>query len=602
MGLRLPAAGTLYQQLVETIDRSAELSELALLISYLGRCTGLLHKNKHSELISVVLRRCFRGHNDLTAAVEAFAVNSVSVNADLLASILHELVKHFVKFDLLAVTPPDAEKAAMRAVWGEEDGRTREEQVQAAQKACAVHRVTKRVLETFPTGTMAFLDQLKQAYPHHVRPIGEQRAFLSNILRVSTYQPQLLPEIWEIVVDRLIKLDVTVDPAKLEALNHCNSGALDITDEDELFGLEMEETSEEGMKMLESAGKLDAMMHIILQFWRDIMVDHTQSRESKDLMFKSLLNTFFPNQPSRHSKILTTFRSKYVQFLVFYACHFQNQYSKDFLQLLIVKIIDSSTADTLRHAAGSYLGSFLARAKYLKLANIELSLRLLVTWVLEYMDKECPYVTGPDPNHHSLFYNLVQGLFYVLCFRLPQLMGAENGKYDTFLRLELRLRDIILCPLNPLKVVDQGVGHKFMTLAVKYRLIETHVLRDLLEYNKTLIVNGIVEFEEEHSYFPFDTYNLVESRQLIEGGAQSSLYQKWEEAADDIFTEDDASGAGWRDEREESEGPEESIAMSLTSQLSISEHQSSASPSSNWRPMSFSPNSCNSEFLQHAGV
>jgi hypothetical protein len=192
----------------------------------------------------------------------------------------------------------------------------------------------------------------------------------------------------------------------------------------------------------------------------------------------------------------------------------------------------------------------------------------------------------------------VQGLFYVLCFRLPQLMGAENGKYDTFLRLELRLRDIILCPLNPLKVVDQGVGHKFMTLAVKYRLIETHVLRDLLEYNKTLIVNGIVEFEEEHSYFPFDTYNLVESRQLIEGGAQSSLYQKWEEAADDIFTEDDASGAGWRDEREESEGPEESIAMSLTSQLSISEHQSSASPSSNWRPMSFSPNSCNSEFLQ----
>ena len=74
--------------------------------------------------------------------------------------------------------------------------------------------------------------------------------------------------------------------------------------------------------------------------------------------------------------------------------------------------------------------------------------------------------------------------------------------------------------------------------------------------------------------------------------------KKLEEAADDIFTEDDASGAGWRDEREESEGPEESIAMSLTSQLSISEHQSSASPSSNWRPMSFSPNSCNSEFLQ----
>jgi hypothetical protein len=174
--------------------------------------------------------------------------------------------------------------------------------------------------------------------------------------------------------------------------------------------------------------------------------------------------------------------------------------------------------------AGSYLGSFLARAKYLKLCNVVVTLRLLVTWILEYMDKESA-VQGPDPNHHSLFYrhdsvggkvcsacrlalprltgqaaaaasaaarlrhrparvvtmrrvccdSLVQSLLYTLCFRLQQLMGADNGKYDTFLRLELRLQDIVLCPLNPLKVIDQAVGNKFVALAVKYRLIQTQV-------------------------------------------------------------------------------------------------------------------------------
>jgi hypothetical protein len=31
-------------------------------------------------------------------------------------------------------------------------------------------------------------------------------------------------------------------------------------------------------------------------------------------------------------------------------------------------------------------------------------------------------------------------------------MGAENGKFETFLRFELRLHDIIVCSLNPLKV------------------------------------------------------------------------------------------------------------------------------------------------------
>lgn len=50
------------------------------------------------------------------------------------------------------------------------------------------------------------------------------------------------------------------------------------------------------------------------------------------------------------------------------------------------------------------------------------------------------------------------------------------------------------------------------------------MLRDLIEYNKTIVVNGILEFEEEHSFFPFDNYNLPESRHLIEGGA-TSLYQ-----------------------------------------------------------------------------
>lgn len=74
--------------------------------------------------------------------------------------------------------------------------------------------------------------------------------------------------------------------------------------------------------------------------------------------------------------------------------------------------------------------------------------------------------------------SLVQALLYTLCFRLPQLMASDNAaKFETFLRLELRLQDIVLCPLNPLKVIDQAVGGKFVTLAVKYRLIQTQVKR-----------------------------------------------------------------------------------------------------------------------------
>jgi hypothetical protein len=45
------------------------------------------------------------------------------------------------------------------------------------------------------------------------------------MLQVSTYQPQLLPQILDTVIERLIKIDVEVDPQLLEALTN---GALPV--------------------------------------------------------------------------------------------------------------------------------------------------------------------------------------------------------------------------------------------------------------------------------------------------------------------------------------------------------------------------------------
>jgi len=42
------------------------------------------------------------------------------------------------------------------------------------------------------------------------------------------------------------------------------------------------------------------------------------------------------------------------------------------------------------------------------------------------------------------------------------------------------------------------------------------VLRPLLEHNKTIVVNGLQEFEDEHTFFPFDKYNLPHSRHFID--------------------------------------------------------------------------------------
>jgi len=312
--------GTLFQQLVEKIERNTDLVEQAVLVTCLSRCTASLQVRKNDEITLVVLQRCFRANKPLTAAVEAFAVNCVSVNADLLVSILHELVKHFVKYDLLAATQPrnDAEDAgrSARGVWRPEEA------AEEAQIARDVHRVVQRVLETFPTGTMSFLDQLVQAYPHRVKRLPEQRAYLANILHVISYQPQLLTDILRNVTDRLIKIDVEVDPQKLEALH---TGVIDVADDDEMFGLEVEETSEERQKMLENAEKLDYMMLILLQFFRSIFENKHVEAAEHDKFFEAVLVTF-------QATVFTTFRSKYSQFLIFYGCSYRSNYSSQLLQ------------------------------------------------------------------------------------------------------------------------------------------------------------------------------------------------------------------------------------------------------------------------------
>ena len=48
-------------------------------------------------------------------------------------------------------------------------------------------------------------------------------------------------------------------------------------------------------------------------------------------------------------------------------------------------------------------------------------------------------------------------------------MAADNTHYESFLRIELRIVDIVMSTLNPLKVIDPAVSHKFVKLAIKYR-------------------------------------------------------------------------------------------------------------------------------------
>jgi hypothetical protein len=277
-------------------------------------------------------------------------------------------------------------------------------------------------------------------------------------------------------------------------------------------------------------------------------------------------------------QVLTTFRPKYTQFVFFAVCATSDGLANRFLERLITYIVETRHADTVRQAACSYFGSLLARARYLRPKSVRTALSLLARWVQDYLRAYDAQVAAPDPATHCLFYSVVQALLYALCFRFPQLAAdAKHGKGDIF--KELRLKELVVANLNPLKVVKQTVAQQFCRIAVELRLLDASTLTMLQEHNRTLVVAGAAEFDSDLSFFPFDPYPFPSFRKWIE-----PHYTHWE--ADE---EDSASDFGSRRSEVSSLDDQDAISVSLRSVLSISSAGHDHGTSPGWRPMSFSP-------------
>ena len=118
------------------------------------------------------------------------------------------------------------------------------------------------------------------------------------------------------------------------------------------------------------------------------------------------------------------------------------------------------------------------------------------------------------PTHDPqclMFYARCQALFYVVCFRLDELMAMDDG--SVFVG-SLQLDSIVGCTLCPLQVCEQGVVRQFerVTLAhevlycANYRRRRRSVLSARVEGFHRVVHDGDVPAHQHENYFPFDPY------------------------------------------------------------------------------------------------
>ncbi|CAN1132312.1 RNA polymerase I-specific transcription initiation factor RRN3 [Linum perenne] len=345
-----------------------------------------------------------------------------------------------------------------------------------------------------------------------------------------------------------------------------------IGDEDENENDELPSTSsEKGLSKGDAAVMLDSLMVQTLEH-----LDSTVSDRRLSEVFDMLLSSF-------KDTVLTTYKSKFAQFVMFYACALDYEHCGQKFANELMDMFEYDHNPLIRMSAVAYLASFLARGKFLPPAFVAIFLGRLVDWCWQY----CTMHDGiMNPRLHQVFYSGCQAIMYVLCFRMRSIMENTVLKSQLFC---MPIDKILKHKLDPLKVCLPSIVQEFLKQAKAARLFtssKTFVFEDLLGSD---LSRGFGGLERLDMFFPFDPCMLKNTdRNFIR-----QHYVRWKyvrttyhEDSDDNDDEEEEDGSDGEEAAEDYEvmyDMEEGIAKSLGDDMDMGDFDNA------WSQMSITP-------------
>ncbi|CAG8751054.1 8017_t:CDS:2, partial [Gigaspora rosea] len=232
------------------------------------------------------------------------------------------------------------------------------------------------------------------------------------------------------------------------------------------------------------------------------------TKNERDDLFDILLTIFEEN-------ILYTFKSRYIQFIIFWYVSMDKSYPRQFLSILLNKILSDKEPDIIREAASQYIGSFVGRANYLSSTEIRLCIQALLLWTERYIESYEPTLQLPDPLKHMTFYSIVQSLMYIFCFRWKDLREVTGG-IPRWCYEVVGYHKIVNSSFRPLQVCSRNTSDMFQAIVEALQFMNFEK-----QYSKRfgIIEQGILNISE---YFPFDPFRLKTSQPYIE-----PIYRDW---------------------------------------------------------------------------
>lgn len=486
-------------------------------------CMTQLTKD-HEQLIYTVLRLPWVGRSQ--AVVEeymAFLGNLVSAQTVYLCACLKMVVSHF--------TP----KRVTICEGGVDISDSDDEDENLPVNFDQCHQALQLILRYVPSTSRFLMPILQENFPFVQKSSRTLECYVHNLLRVTVYIPSIRRDVLEVIIGKLLKLDVSASRAHIEEAeeNAAQSQRAEEQTEEGLFDMDEDVPADPPCRTTAMAHpvaeRLDTVMVVLMAYIREVCHDSgaLHVERTKEL-YRDLLSVF-------DKLILPTHASCHVQYTLFYLCSFRLALAEAFLDHLWKILQNPSQPAVLRQAAAGYLGSFLARAKFIPVLSVRACLDLLLSWIHGYIDSQdgSGRQVCCDISLHGPFYTACQAVFYTLIFRHRAMLEANMKKGLEYLQ-SLNLERVVMCQLNPLKVCLPSVTSMFAAITRKYQVVFCYTIiernnRHVLPVVRSSAGGDSVTTNTNplDSFFPFDPYLLKRSGQLIE-----PLYQVWDDLAD----------------------------------------------------------------------
>lgn len=341
-----------------------------------------------------------------------------------------------------------------------------------------VHVALESILCACPVATDYVFESLKTTFPHKRREALAHAVYVRHCIAILRYSPALMKRVVGLLVARMVELDVEIALQQ----RHLEDAAEEEDDDDEpIFEVDLgDNMSDELAKMRKNANKLDGMMALMFEFIAErcgrlknsgrsagmatpgtamaasAAVEPAEDMNEAERLLHALLVAF-------HESVLYTYKCRCVQFLLFFACSFSERFTSAFTNFLLRQVSNEQVHAEARIASAAYIASFLARASFVPLSTVLPPLHELLRWAEQYQVDFAVKLGGApaklDVALHGVFYAVMQGCLYLLCYKNAALSKPEVAHERDL--LGVLVGRIVAGRLNPLKFCQDAVLIEF---------------------------------------------------------------------------------------------------------------------------------------------